>query len=98
MATRQHIRGASPSTTVTRFPHAETVDVTSVPDSRPQAPVHYPIHRMKQLAILSMIAALVLAGCKKKETAAAEAVSPAPQPDAAPQANPPPEGAAPAEQ
>jgi len=54
---------------------------------------------MKHLAILSMIAALVLAGCKKKETAAADAIStPAPQPDAAAPASPPPEGAAPAEQ
>src|SRR5262245_59689122 len=98
MATRQHIRGASPSTTVTRFPHAEGVDVTTVSHSRPQAPVYYPIHRMKQVAIWGMIAALALVGCKKKETAAAEAVSPAPQPDAAAQASPPPEGAAPAEQ
>jgi hypothetical protein len=56
---------------------------------------------MKQIAILSMIAALALAGCKKKEAAAANPVSPPPPPDAAVQANPAnpsPEGAAQPEQ
>ena len=53
---------------------------------------------MKQLTILSLIAAVALAGCKKKETASAETSSPAPPAEAAAPTSPPAEGAAPQEE